>query len=118
MSTQLEWEHVGPPREHTIELPGLSIGNSAYVLVYDPDRDRIVYIRTVNYNVDSGLSTWDGEKWTLSTTKTQLASEIHAFHDPTRRGIAVWSAPYDHELERQVPRGTMLDGEPIATTGE
>ena len=32
----LQWEHVGPAREAAVIVPGVSIGNYAYVMVYDP----------------------------------------------------------------------------------
>ncbi|MCW5805368.1 MAG: hypothetical protein KIT31_23565 [Deltaproteobacteria bacterium] len=117
MATTLEWEHVGPARESTIEVPGLSIGNYAYVLVHDPVRDRIVYVRAVDFGGDADRWTWDGAAWERHATPTK-ASETHAFFDTARAGIAIWNVAYDHALTRHVPRGTILDGKAIATTGE
>jgi hypothetical protein len=113
MGMELHWHHVGPPRAQSVEVPPISIGNYGYALVYDPVRDRIVYVRMAEYHRAIEAWTWDGDRWSRdeapAADDAKVDDDCHGYFDTRRGAVIVGSMEHDRELERHVPTLLAVD---------
>ena len=115
VTLELTWKHAGPPVPSSIEVPPVSIGNYSYALVYDENRQRMVYVRAADHGAKLEAWTFDGRAWTCDDTPTtnHRGHERHSYYDPDRAAIVSWSVDFDHRARRHLPTAVLVDAASI-----
>jgi hypothetical protein len=92
MSTPfLEWQHFGPQREKSIEVPPAA---DDYVLAFNEVLGQIAYVPS------SGAAwSFDGEKWGKYSegASSRGENEHPGYYDPRLKGVVVWTFEADQD---------------------
>ena len=96
---KIRFEHIGPERETSIELPPKAPWIGDYVLAFDEQLQRTVYMVAPDFHEFGLAFTFDGDafapicKIAMHTEDPQ--QRWQGFHDSSRGGIAGWNVCWD-----------------------
>jgi hypothetical protein len=122
----VEWTRIGPERPGSVEVPPTSTRLHGYILDYDAERRRVVYVCGPGFDGFGELWSFDGTAWTRDhgTTKRLDGEGSYAgYWDPSRGGIVVHQFAYDYESDHEdrVPQSLLITTggvEVLKTEGE
>jgi predicted DNA-binding WGR domain protein len=120
----IEWSRVGPPRPESRPVPPVSMRLNGYVLDYDDELQRVVYLCGTGYDGFGEAWTWDGSSWEQLATKLVNQSgegRYQGYWDPTRKAMIACRYGYDYDSEQHRPVLMAVDRDgarPLPTSGE
>jgi len=121
---KLSYQHAGPARPESIELPPKAPWIGDYVLAYDPGRKQTIYFYSHEFHQLGHAAAFDGRRWApISETAIRTESpkqRWQGFHDPSRGGVVGWNFTRDDEYQLVVLGVLLKDDEPVVleTSGE
>ena len=92
---KIRFEHIGPERETSIELPPKAPWIGDYVLAYDPSLERTVYFVSPQFHQLGHAYAFDGERFeTIGTSEIRTESpdqRWQGFWDASRKSVVAWN---------------------------